>query len=243
MKNNQLQHIDGILLLDKPIGISSNQALQRVKRLFRAKKAGHAGTLDVLASGMLVICFGKATKMSKYLLGADKYYRFTAKLGEKTTTADSEGEVLETRSTEHVTQELIESILAKFRGEISQIPSMYSALKYKGQPLYKLARQGITIERKPRQVVIHELKLLAWSKTQLSLDVRCSKGTYVRNLAEDIGEALGCGAHVIALRRLAVGNFTAAQMVTIEKLQELRDVDAIRIHDYLVKIEAMHNMN
>lgn len=214
------RQVDGILLLDKPVGLSSNQILQKVKYLFQAKKAGHTGTLDVLASGLLVICFGKATKLAGTLLNANKSYLVTAKLGIKTTTCDAEGEIVATKPTAAITRELIEEVLQKFRGEILQTPSMYSALKHKGTPLYKLARQGIEVERKPRKVNIFSLKLLAWQQDELTLEIVCSKGTYVRNLIDDIGQMLGCGAYVTALRRLSIGKFNAAQMHTFEQLQQ-----------------------
>lgn len=234
MKKYQPRQIDGILLLDKPIGISSNHALQKIKRLFQAKKAGHTGTLDVLASGMLIVCFGKATKLAGKLLNADKTYLVTAKLGIKTTTCDAEGEVVATKPTDNITKELIEKVLQKFRGEIMQIPSMYSAIKHKGTPLYKLARKGVEVERSPRKVNIYELKLLDWHKDRLKLEVRCSKGTYIRNLIEDIGEALGCGAYVTELRRLSIGKFQAEQMYTIEEIQKKPDF-------YLLPIKSIIN--
>ncbi|MGD9108863.1 MAG: tRNA pseudouridine(55) synthase TruB [Gammaproteobacteria bacterium] len=223
MKKYQPRQIDGILLLDKPIGISSNRALQKIKHLFQAKKAGHTGTLDVLASGMLIVCFGKATKLAGTLLNADKTYQVNAKLGVKTTTCDSEGEILATKPTDNITKEMIEKVLQEFRGEIMQIPSMYSALKHNGTPLYKLARKGIEVKREPRKVNIYELKLLEWSRDSLKLKVRCSKGTYIRNLIDDIGEVLGCGAYVIELRRLSIGKFQAEQMHTIEEIQQEPD--------------------
>lgn len=203
--------INGILLLDKPLHLTSNGALQRVKRLFGAKKAGHTGSLDPLATGMLPLCFGEATKLSQYLLESDKYYHVVAKFGEKTTTGDAEGEVIETRPTDHLTAEAIQQAVAKFVGVIEQIPPMFSALKFQGRPLYELARQGIEVERKPRQVTIHKLELaLPFEKggqggiSSCTISVHCTKGTYIRTLIEDIGEVLGCGAHVIGLRRTAV---------------------------------------
>lgn len=212
--------INGILLLDKPQGLTSNAALQQVKRLMNARKAGHTGSLDPLATGMLPICFGEATKFSHYLLNADKTYEVTAQLGSRTTTADAEGEIIETRPVADYSLDFIEQCLAKFRGPIEQIPSMYSALKHNGQPLYKLARQGIDIERKSRPVEIFTLQLLEQQPTQLRLFVHCSKGTYVRNLVEDLGETLGCGAHVLQLRRLSVGPYEEQQMITLEQVQQ-----------------------
>jgi tRNA pseudouridine55 synthase len=199
--------VHGVLLLDKPVGLTSNEALQRVKRLFAAKKAGHTGSLDPLASGMLPLCFGEATKVSAYLLDADKYYVVTCRLGSRTATADAEGEVIETRPVPALDERIIEEALARFRGEIMQVPPMYSALRHQGQRLYDLAREGIEVPREPRPVTIHELLLKGFTSDSLSLEVRCSKGTYIRTLAEDVAEALGTCAHVTLLRRLAVGPF------------------------------------
>jgi tRNA pseudouridine55 synthase len=210
--------VNGILLLDKPVGISSNAALQEVKHLFKAAKAGHTGNLDPLASGMLPLCFGEATKMSAYLLDADKVYVGTCKLGVRTTSADAEGEVIETREVPPLTEALVLGILERFKGEIEQIPPMHSALKLNGQPLYKLARQGIEVERKPRQVTIYKLELLGMTSDELELYVHCSKGTYIRTLVEDIGEALGCGAYLSRLRRTKVGPFQEAGMITLDAL-------------------------
>jgi len=202
------RNVQGILLFDKPLGVSSNKALQQVKNLYFASKAGHTGSLDPLATGLLPICFGGATKVSAFLLDADKRYQVRVKLGETTSTADSEGEVLQTRPTESVTAEQLNQTLQQFVGEIEQIPPMYSALKHQGERLYKLARDGVEVERKPRQVTIHEIRLLTCDLPEFELDVHCSKGTYIRTLAEDIGELLGCGGHVIGLRRTQVGPFS-----------------------------------
>jgi tRNA pseudouridine55 synthase len=199
--------VHGVLLLDKPIGLTSNDALQRVKRLFAAKKAGHTGSLDPLASGMLPLCFGEATKVSGFLLDADKYYVVTCKLGSRTATADAEGEVIETRPVPALDARLIEQALAGFRGEIMQVPPMYSALRHQGQRLYDLAREGIEVPREARPLTIHELHLKGFTADSLSLAVRCSKGTYIRTLVEDVADALGTCAHVTVLRRLAVGPF------------------------------------
>jgi len=234
MKKYESRQVDGILLSDKPIGISSNRALQKIKHLFQAKKAGHTGTLDVLASGMLIICFGKTCKLASKFLNMDKTYQATAKLGIKTTTCDAEGEILATKPTDKITKELIETTLQKFRGEIMQTPSMYSALKHKGTPLYKLARKGIEVERSPRQVNIYELRLLEWSKDILKLEVCCSKGTYIRNLVDDIGEVLGCGAYITELRRLSIGKFHAAEMHTIEELHQLHESGGLSAIDVKV---------
>lgn len=222
-RNNQNRRkIDGILLLDKPIGLTSNAALQEVKHLFNARKAGHTGSLDPLATGMLPICLGEATKVSGFLLDADKRYRMTCKLGEKTTTADAEGEVIETCDVPKLNSDVVEGVLNQFMGDIEQIPPMYSALKHNGERLYALARQGIEVERKPRAVVIHELKLLSLDAEYLELEIKCSKGTYVRTLAEDIAKALGTVAHVTALRRLEVGPFRdVEEMVTLDELKEM----------------------
>jgi len=204
--------IDGILLLDKPLGLSSNQALQQVKRLYQAAKAGHTGSLDPLATGVLPICFGEATKFSSYLLDADKSYRATCCLGVRTTTGDGEGEVLEERDAAHLTQADLDRVLMQFRGELSQVPPMHSAVKKDGQPLYKLARKGVEVERDARDVVIYALEQVSWQGAEWVLDVRCSKGTYIRTLVEDIGEALGVGAYLTALRRTQVAGLEGVMM-------------------------------
>ncbi|WP_423229717.1 tRNA pseudouridine(55) synthase TruB [Thermithiobacillus plumbiphilus] len=208
---------DGILLLDKPLGISSNRALQQAKRLLGLKKAGHTGSLDPLASGLLPLCFGEATKFSQFLLDADKVYRATFRLGVSTTTGDAEGEVLNTRSVRLV-EDVLHRAMASLRGEILQVPPMYSALKHQGRPLYELAREGIEIIREPRRVRIHRFDLLAMGEDTLDVEVACSKGTYIRSLAVDLGEILGCGAHVSALRRLASGPFRIEQALTLDEL-------------------------
>ncbi len=212
--------VNGILLLDKPLGFTSNDALQKVKHLFFAQKAGHTGSLDPLADGMLPICFGIATRLSAFLLDSDKYYQVRVKLGETTATGDTEGEVLETRATEGIGEEEIAAVLPRFRGRISQLPPMYSALKHKGERLYKLAREGIEVEREPREITIHALELGEVQGQEFDLQVHCSKGTYVRTLAEDIGEALGCGAHVTALRRTGVGPYTGMEMISMEQVEQ-----------------------
>jgi tRNA pseudouridine55 synthase len=210
--------VDGVLLIDKPVGLSSNDALTRVKRIVNAKKAGHTGTLDPFATGLLPLCFGEATKFSQDLLEADKTYLATVHLGITTTTGDTEGEVLETRDV-GVTAEQIEAALARLRGPILQVPPMYSALKRDGKALYEYAREGVTLEREARPVTIHELELIAYAAPFLTIRVKCSKGTYVRVLGEDIGALLGCGAHLSALRRVQVGSLGTANMVTLEELQ------------------------
>ncbi|CAN5294970.1 tRNA pseudouridine(55) synthase TruB [soil metagenome] len=227
LKPSPKKNIDGVLLLDKPIGITSNKALQIVKRLFNASKAGHTGSLDPLATGMLPLCFGEATKFSQMLLDADKRYRVVAKLGITTTTGDAEGEVIESRQPPVISSTQLLPILQNFRGAIEQVPPMYSALKHQGQPLYKLARQGIHIERKARLITIHDLELEHFTPDSLTLTVHCSKGTYIRSLVEDIGTALGCGAHISYLRRLTVAAYQEQQMLTLETLQDLLQLDGI----------------
>ncbi|MDX1902247.1 MAG: tRNA pseudouridine(55) synthase TruB [Gammaproteobacteria bacterium] len=214
--------ISGILLLDKPIGLTSNAALQRTKYLFQAKKAGHSGSLDPLATGMLPICFGEATKMSQFLLDSDKIYCGTATLGIKTTTGDTEGEVISTRAIPALDAEKLTEVFQPFLGTIEQIPPMFSAIKHQGQPLYALARRGIEVERQARKVKIHTLKLLALTENTFDFEVHCSKGTYIRTLIEDIGEALGCGAHVSALRRTAVIPYQQQKMMTLEALEQIK---------------------
>lgn len=228
---NPKRIINGILLLDKPGNITSNTALQRVKHLFAARKAGHTGSLDPLASGMLPICFGEATKFSQFLLEADKRYYVVAKLGIKTTTGDAEGSIVEERNVNPLSAQKLEEIFSKFRGEISQIPSMYSALKHQGQPLYELARKGITVERSSRNVQIYELKLLAQTADTLTLEIACSKGTYIRTLVEDMGEALGCGAHVIELRRLTTANYAENEMIPLHELEQMAERGGMQMLD------------
>lgn len=214
-------------MLDKPSGITSNAALGRAKRLLGIRKAGHTGTLDPMASGLLVLCFGEATKVSGFLLEADKAYRAEATLGVTTDSEDAEGQVLERRPVPELDACKIESVLDAFRGPIEQVPPMYSALKHKGKRLYKLARAGEVVERPPRSVVIHELTQLDWSTPKLSLNVQCSKGTYIRSLIRDIGEDLGCGAHLSALRRTASAPFSIERAITLDAL-EAADQDQSR---------------
>ncbi len=217
--------IDGILVLDKPAGMSSNQALQVAKRLYCAAKAGHTGSLDPLATGVLPLCFGEATKFSQFLLDADKAYESTFVLGAVTDTGDAEGQVLETHDAGGVTEADAVAALAAFRGEIEQTPSMYSAIKHQGQPLYKLARQGVEVERKARRVVIKRLDLVDFRggpRAELDIYLECSKGTYVRSIAEDLGRALGCGAHVAKLRRTMAGPFRLADSVSLGTLEALK---------------------
>ncbi len=227
----QRRPVHGVLLLDKPLGLSSNNALQKAKWLLRAEKAGHTGTLDPLATGVLPICFGAATKFSQLHLDADKTYETTVRLGVRTSTADAEGEVIETRPVTCTLGQVVE-VLDRFMGPIRQIPPMHSALKKDGKALYEYAREGETVEREPRDVVIHELELLdvqlQGEEPFLRLRVQCSKGTYIRTLGEDIGEALGCGGHLVALRRIATGPFEQSQCVTLEGLEALDEAERPR---------------
>ena len=216
--------------MDKPAGISSNDVVQQAKRLFGAQKVGHTGSLDPLATGVLPLCFGEATKFSQYLLDADKKYWTQVRLGITTETADADGEVIAQADTSGITESQVTAALERFVGEIEQIPSMYSALKRQGQPLYKLARQGIEVERAPRRISIYSAELLQFSEASIELRVHCSKGTYIRSLAEDLGAALGCGGHVSALRRLAAGPYKEGQATTLDELREvgdLREMDAL----------------
>jgi len=228
------RHVHGILLLDKPEGITSNQALQHVKHLFQARKAGHTGSLDKQASGLLPLCMGEATKISGYLLDSDKYYQTTCKLGIMTSTGDAEGEIIAEAAVPELTDADVRTVLAQFLGEISQIPPMHSALKHKGQRLYKLAYQGIVVEREPRNVTIHSIELLALHGDEMEISVRCSKGTYIRTLAEDIGKKLGCGAHVKKLRRLGAGPFRAEQMITMAEIEHLAAEEGLAALDQLL---------
>lgn len=225
----ETREVDGLLVLDKPSGLTSNKCLQQVKHLLHAAKAGHTGALDPLASGVLPLCFGEATKVSQFLLDSDKVYRATVKLGITTTTGDSEGEVLSKASVPVLSTAQVEATLAKFRGVITQQPSIYSALKQNGVPLYKLARAGKEIEPKFRDVTIYKLDLLVFAGDVLEIEVSCSKGTYVRTLAEDIGKTLGTGAHITALRRLKAGPFaleSSLKMAEMETLASAGTLDA-----------------
>jgi tRNA pseudouridine55 synthase len=235
-RRNSGRNITGILLLDKPLHLSSNDALQRVKRIYRAAKAGHTGSLDPLATGLLPCCLGDATKFSAFLLDADKRYRVRVRLGVTTTTADAEGDIVETRPVENVDAARIETVLRGFRGSIDQMPPMYSALKCNGQRLYKLARQGIEVERQTRQIDIFALELLSVDLPEIELNVHCSKGTYVRTLAEDIGRELGCGGHVSQLRRTGVGPYleAAAPFVALDDIAAMADDDTPQRLDALL---------
>jgi tRNA pseudouridine55 synthase len=216
--------LHGVLLLDKPVGLLSNHALQRAKRLFNAEKAGHTGTLDPLASGLLPICFGAATKFSQASLDADKRYVATLGLGRTTTTGDLEGSTVEERAVT-VDRAAIDAALPRFVGAIEQRPPMHSALKHEGRALYEYARAGVEVERAPRAITVHAIDVLSFERDTLVLDVRCSKGTYVRTLAEDIGAALGCGAHLAALRRTASGALTLERATTLDALEALSDAE------------------
>ena len=229
--------LDGILVLDKPPGLTSNRALQMAKRLYGAAKAGHTGSLDPLATGVLPLCFGEATKFSQYLLDADKAYTSSFVLGVATATGDAEGEVLATQDASGVTRDAIERALENFRGEIDQVPSMFSAIKQDGKPLYKLAREGREVERKARRVVIKQLELRAFrpgGQAEVDIYLECSKGTYVRSIAEDLGKALGCGAHVSVLRRTRAGPFEIADSVTLNTLEALKSNEQLAAMDKLL---------
>lgn len=219
-RRNRGREVNGILLLDKSRGMTSNACLQQVKRLYSAAKAGHTGSLDPLATGVLPLCLGEATKISQFLLDADKRYRVTGKLGVVTDTADSEGNIVSESPVPQISLEAMRSLLTQFVGELEQVPPMYSALKHQGTPLYKLARQGKEVERKARKVTVYSLEMLALTDDSFTLDVHCSKGTYVRTLVDDIGQIVGCGAHVTALRRTQAGSFTEDACVTMDTLLE-----------------------
>ena len=233
------RNINGILLLDKPKGLSSNQALQIVKRLFNASKAGHTGSLDPLATGMLPICLGEATKFSGFLLDADKRYSAECQLGIRTDSADADGAVISERPWQNVSVQRVTEVLKTFVGDLWQTPPMHSALKRNGIPLYKLARQGITIERKARPVTVFSLELDEFSGNSMEISIHCSKGTYVRTVVDDIGEALGCGAHIVELRRVSVGPFCdKTQMHAIDKLNILKEQGVTYLDELLLPIES-----
>ena len=225
--------IHGVFLLDKPQGMSSNDIMQKVKRIFQANKAGHTGALDPLATGMLPICLGEATKFSQFLLDADKRYLVTAKLGERTDTSDAEGQIVETREVNVKTPEIL-TALEQLRGDILQVPTMFSALKHNGKPLYEYARQGITVEREARPITIFELNFIEYNAPYLTLEVHCSKGTYIRTLVDDLGEALGCGAHVTMLRRTAVADYPTEKMLDWHALQSLAEQQDLALLDALL---------
>jgi tRNA pseudouridine55 synthase len=219
-KRRKGRAINGVLLLDKPHGLSSNHALQTVKRIYFAQKAGHTGALDPLATGMLPICLGEGTKFSQFLLDTDKTYQVTAKLGIRTTTSDAGGEVVSEKEV-NVSDEQLSEALDSFRGTTKQTPSMYSALKYQGKPLYKYAREGIEVPRESRDITVFSLELLRFEHEEVELNIHVSKGTYIRTIVDDLGELLGCGAHVSDLRRLAVGDYPVDKMVTLPQLEAL----------------------
>lgn len=234
-KRKSGRNVHGILLLDKRLGVSSNKALQEVRRLLDANKAGHTGSLDPMATGLLPLCFGEATKVSGMMLDDDKRYRVVIQLGVLTDTGDSEGAVLATRSVPEISQEALQACLKSFTGEIDQIPPMYSALKHNGKKLYELARAGETVERKARRIRIYELKLLDFSADRLTLEVFCSKGTYIRSLAEDIGHYFGCGGTVTELRRLQAGIFGIENARTIDQLTSMNEDD---LSQHLIPVDA-----
>ena len=238
-RNPKGREVNGIVLLDKDTGLSSNAALQKVKRLFFAKKAGHTGALDPLASGILPICLGQATKVAGFLLADDKRYFVRGQLGQITDTADAEGEVIKTQPFEHLTDEEIRMAVNQFVGDIEQIPPMYSALKKDGQPLYKLARQGIEIDRPPRPVTIHHIDYLGYEQGVVSLEVSCSKGTYIRTLIEDIGNKLGCGAHVIELRRTGFAHIDITQTIKFSDLEKLATDDYQKLDEKIFATQDM----
>ena len=231
--------INGVVLLDKASGGSSNHALQQVKRLFGANKAGHTGSLDPLASGLLPICLGQATKVAQFLLDDDKRYFVRAKLGQISSTGDSEGKIVNFGSTKGINESSIRTILSQFIGDINQVPPMYSALKRNGTPLYKLARKGIEIERSPRPVIIHEINFLDLEDEVLSLDVFCSKGTYIRTLVEDIGKSLGCGGHVIELRRTGFAHLDLSGSKTYEQLSKLKEQNIESLDSVILSADKM----
>ncbi len=214
------RRVNGVLLVDKPTGVSSNYVVQKVKRLYQAQKAGHTGALDPLATGLLPICLGEATKFSQFLLESDKQYFVTARLGERTDTSDADGEIIETKTVD-VSEQNIKDAIRPFIGNIKQVPSMYSALKHEGRPLYWYARKGINIERQSRDICIHSIEFLERKGDFISMNVACSKGTYIRSLVDDLGQVLACGAHVTVLRRTAVGTFSSDEMFDLAALEEL----------------------
>ena len=237
-KRTRGRSVNGLFLLDKPFGLSSNHALQRVRRLFDANKAGHTDSLDPLATGVLPICLGEATKFSQFLLDAEKGYRSTFSLGLRTESGDVDGGEVSRIDASHITLEQVEQAVETFRGDIEQVPSMYSALKHNGQPLYKLARQGIEVERAARSITIYDYKILDFRPgviAELDVEVRCSKGTYIRSLADDLGQMLGCGAHVSALHRTLAGPFHEAETLTLSALEELRENSEPEQLDHLLK--------
>ena len=237
-RRRKVRNISGIVVLDKANGLSSNAALQEVKRLYEANKAGHAGSLDPLATGVLPVCLGEATKVSQFLLDSDKRYRARIKLGIRTDTGDSEGSIIERNAGISVSRKAIERALTKFKGEVEQVPPMHSAIKMNGVPLYKLARKGIAVEREPRLVTLYQVCLVEFVNSELELEISCSKGTYIRTIADDLGQELGCGAHVIELRRTQAGVFTEKDSISSEELaleKENRGLD--KIDQFLIPMD------
>ena len=233
------RNVTGVLLLDKPQGLTSNDALQQVKSLYRARKAGHTGSLDKAASGLLPLCFGEATKFSGFLLNADKHYHTVFELGVQTSTGDAEGEVVFRGETGKLSARRVEKALTRFHGAIMQVPPMFSALKHKGERLYKLAHQGLEVEREPREITIHKIDLLDYRGNELELKIHCSKGTYIRTLAEDIGKELGCGAHVQALRRTGSGPFNDTDMLTLPALESAAGSGTASLDELLLGIDSI----
>ena len=228
------RNVNGILVLDKAQGLSSNAALQQVKRLYEANKAGHTGSLDPLATGVLPLCLGEATKVSQFLLDSDKKYRARIKLGERTDSGDSAGAVIQRSDSASVSRQAVENALEQFRGTISQVPPMYSALKVDGVPLYKLARKGKEVERESRQITIYSIELTIFEDSEIELEVACSKGTYIRTIADDLGQILGCGAHIVALRRTQAGVFTEQDCVNREFLESEKERAGLEAIDQLL---------
>lgn len=236
--------INGIVLLDKPTGLSSNAALQKVKHLFEARKAGHTGSLDPLATGVLPLCLGEATKVSQFLLDSDKRYLARIKLGVRTDSGDSEGNEVETGDASKVDSDQLGNALKRFQGKIEQLPPMYSAIKVDGVPLYKMARKGIEVDRSPREVTVYSIELRSFESDEFEIDVACSKGTYIRTIADDIGQILGCGAHIVQLRRTAAGVFTEQRCVNIETLEQVKASEGLDgIDSFIVPMdEAVGNL-
>jgi tRNA pseudouridine55 synthase len=238
IQRNSVRELNGILLFDKASGETSNRSLQKVKRLYCAAKAGHTGTLDPLATGLLVICFGRATKISDFLLNADKKYKVTIRLGVTTTTADADGEILEHKNASSVTQQQIVDAAMRLSGQIEQIPPMHSALKHQGKRLYDLARRGVEVERKPRLVQIYSFTIINYQNDEVCMEVHCSKGTYIRTLVEDLGKLLGCGAHVLKLRRTGLGPFSNVDMHTFHELEQLAMQDVEKLDQLLLPTDS-----
>ena len=236
-RNKKGRNLTGIIIIDKPTGRSSNHVLQQVKRLFDAKKAGHTGSLDPLATGVLPICLGEATKVSSYLLDGDKRYQVTCQLGVTTDSGDSDGKVVAELLVPEITEKSLLALLPRFMGQQQQVPPMYSALKFQGQPLYKLARQGIEVERKSRTVMIHDIILISHTSDSFTLEVSCSKGTYIRTLVEDISLAMNTGGHVIMLRRIESAGYAIAQSVSIESLEKIAEQGLAALDELLLPTE------